>query len=148
MTKVRAGLVAGAVCLLGGAVIGAVLEAHSTSEREDRELFAAKLHCQTIGEKYAADNTTPPIGPSALSSSVSILLVDYSRASHSCIALTETQTAGAQAYSVVDLVTNQIYGGGACEARADCKNRYAEIMKKAEATFNQAVSGEIHPLAP
>lgn len=131
--------------MIGGSLIVAILlgnlyETHQRrGESEDRELFSAKLRCETLGEKYSADK---PI------SAVSILRVDYSRTLHSCIALTQTHSAGenTDTYMVIDLITSDVYGGDLCKEGPDCNSHSDDILKKVQTTFNQTLAGKIKPL--
>jgi hypothetical protein len=141
MTNTRIRLTAGAAFIIVVVLLGNLYEAHQRrGETEDRALFSAKLRCQTLGTKYSIDDAGNPI--------FSILQVDYSRALHSCIALTENNFSGGEIYMVVDLITSQVYGADECEQGADCDRRNAEIMKHVNAAFSQAVAGEIKPLGP
>jgi len=141
-------LIAGS--FLGGAIIGGGIDElrHRSAQATDRELFSAKLRCQRIGQKYSTDQSVDgaQIGLSTVTTSV--LKVDYSPASHSCIAETETRTTNLNSvnYLILDLVTNELYGGELCDDRKDCDKRSGEINDKLNTLFARAVAGKAKPI--
>lgn len=76
----------------------------------------------------------------------SILKVDYSAVSHSCIAEVETQSHGLDEFSVVDIVTKEIYGGRICNEGDGCNKLIDEIHKKNDDLYVRAIAGSIKPL--
>ena len=49
-------------------------------------------------------------------------------------------------FSVVDLVTGEIYGGKVCTKGRDCDAKNGEIMEAEDDTFRHALEGAIKPL--
>jgi hypothetical protein len=139
-------LIAGS--FLGGAIAGGGFNElrHRSAQATDRALFSAKLRCQRIGQKYSTDNSTDG-GPIGLST-VTVLKVDYSPASHSCIAETWVRATGLNSvtYQIRDIVTNELYGGEICGDSNDCDKRSGEINDRVNALFARAVAGKAQPI--
>lgn len=147
MTRTRVGVVIAAALILGIIAGGSIDEAyHRSGDATDRRLFTAKVRCQKLSEKYSTDNSTSAIVPGSSMVTTTILRVDYSPAAHSCIAETERSQLGFAAYSIIDIVTGDMYGGGVCKEGDYCKRRSSDISKTDDETFNRAVTGTIKPL--
>ena len=141
-------LIAGS--FLGGAILGGGLDElrHRSAQATDRAVFSAKLRCQRIGQKYSTDHSTDGAQIGLPTLMTSVLKVDYSLASHSCIAETEVQTTGLNSltYQIQDIVTDELYGGEACKDLNDCDKRSGEINDRLNALFARAIAGKAKPI--
>jgi hypothetical protein len=147
MTGTRAWVMIAAAFTLGVLAGGGINEVyHRSADATDRRLFGAKLRCQHLSEKYSTDNSISAMGSGLAEVTTTILKVDYSSASHSCIALTETRHSGFIDYSVIDIVTQEIYELRSCKQGDDCDRPASDILKTTNETFSRAVAGTIKSL--
>ena len=111
-----------AVSFLGGAIMGGGVDElrHRSAQATDRAAFSAKLRCQRIGQKYSTDHSTDGAQIGLPTLMTSVLKVDYSLASHSCIVETEDLN--------------------------DCDKRSGEINDRLDALFAGAIAGKAKPI--
>lgn len=117
---------------------------HTSDAAEDHQLFTAKVRCQGTADKYAKDNSF--VGPDGTQFNSIIVKVDYSSVVHSCVAEVQADNAGFESFTVLDLVTRDVYGGGICKVNDDCDRRKHDIIESLDATFNDAMTGKAKPL--